>query len=1247
MNLRLEPYNNNSFPGEIPPIYFEQYPARGGCVDVSALRGKPEFSYAGVLLQWLQRGSETWLHCSGSSPDLAVLEKLYYEQQSMLFSEGRSTLALGFPILRIEENAKQVLSVPVFLWEVELTRHPEFFSEWALRSAGKQRARLNPFFSSLLLSFEGAVPERVEAFLQNTAAANLWLPALYELLSSWIPGLVVPIERERLVSHPFRFSSEAGQATYQLFSAGVLGFFPAFFPDSKSSPTTNANDKGFPNGIRTHRVFPLPADPSQQAVLDAVSRGKSLLEVSGGVGTGKTHTLVQLLLHALSNGKTVLVLSPSLSGLRNIQQYLNHEGVAGLHAVLPDLGIDSDDFLSLLSKRGNDSIDASKVGSETDWKKSSDGFHRLLDKLDRQYSAVRSKVFGAHAWPELLGLFLHSSQIAGKDRMDAALTIPGFVFDDKQYHNLRRVVLTGEVLYSGMKSQMRHLPHLSPDIFLTKPKSEARMWVDNGLDEYKQRAIELRRALGDFSRDYTDALLGVFQDGYIRIKDQLELVGFVFRSAELEFGGSWTNAANDSLYWKRFLGKRYAAMLESRAEVIREWGNLAELVGKSSLVHHGLPRVKLSRDISEIKQFCTVFERSLREWGEAIPRLAQDAAARLGAKTIQEELEMMGPWKDLERELSGLVEAMNGSGLFARAFEDVMLSLSRKGSFLDEIIGFIEGIIAEMSDFDAFFDWHRYWLGLSEDHQLVLQGLIRLRSSNWEQSFKSWFFYQALLTSGAADFPRQSPDFSSPAAYLEDLRQKYPGQIARVWRDIRTGGVKRTKRRFLSSREKGIFSAGTGINASWFDTHFDAITALVPALLLGPAAAEKLLPGLSQAFDLVLVDDSEAVPSGLKNILQSVGKQGVFFYGTTPLGAYAGEGEPMRLAICHRWPPGYMDLLVDSKTQISTEAVCSFDVHFVQVDGRFDPSRDVNETEAMQVVQILNDIEKTPQGSMPRVIIAALTKAQRNLIAAAIDRIKHSELPGVERIRQLEKSGLLVCAAGDLKGVQAEVLLISPTYGPVNIKGELPDELSGGNHGLLEDIQALSSRPGQKVYVLNSIPETLLDSDNLQESFSHSLSRGYLLHYLAYLRALHLKNSTDQGKVIASLRNYFGFSEKESKLEGSFADKLYDRIALGLSSWIPRERIIRDFHEAQFDFPLVVLGANPHSPKVAIQLDGYWSVAPCTNMEWELQRTVSITGYDYRIVATFSIYWLLDPDGACRRLAAAIGEIELDRRMSL
>ena len=1238
MNFRVEADNNNSFSRDFPPMYYEQYPARGGCVDVSALRGKPEFSYAGVLLQWLQRGSETWLPCSGSSPDLSAMEALYYEQQSMLFREGRSTLALGFPILRIVESPDQVLSVPVFLWEVKLNRHPEFFSEWVILSKGRKRARLNPFIAAWLRSFEGADIGRLAAFLQNGEAANLWLPALYELLSTWIPGLVVPVELERLVSHPFRFTSDAGQAANQLLSAGVLGFFPAFFAEEKSLPPSVAVDNGIPRFTHTHRVFPLPADPSQQAVLDFVGEGTGQLEVSGAVGTGKTHTLVQLLWHALSMGKKVLVLSPSVSGLREIQQYLSDERLADLYAVLTDLGVDGDYFLSLLTKRGNDSFDTSRMESEADWKRASDGFHRLLDKLDRQYAAVRTKVFGELSWPELLGLFLQSSQIAGKDRMDAELTIPGFVFDDKQYHDLRRVVLTGEVLYSGMNVQVRHLAHLSPDIFLTKHKSDARAWVAHGLEKYKGRAIELRRALGDFSRDYTDALLGDFQDGYIRIKDQLELVAFVFRSAEQEFGTSWENAVNDGLFWKRFLGKRYAAMQESKASVIREWGKLVELVGESSLAHHGLPRAKLSRDIPEIKQLSKSFARSLREWGETIPRLAQDAAARLGAKTIREELHLLDPWENLERELSDLVEAMNGSGLFARVFEDVMLSLSRKGAFLDEIIGFIEGIVSEMSDFEAFFDWHRFWLGLPEDHQVVLKGLIRLRSSNWEESFKSWFFYQALLASGAADFPRQPSDFSSLAGHLENLRQQYPVQIARVWRDIRADRVKRTKRRFLSSRDKGAFAAGTSMDGSWFDTHFEAITALAPVLLFGSAAAEKLLPGLKQSFDLVLVDDAEAVASGLLPLLKTVGKQGVFFYGTTPLAALPGAGESMRLAICHRWPPGCMDLLVDTQTQISTEGVRGFEVQFVQVDGRFDALAGANETEAMQVVQLLNGFEETPQRTMPRVIIAALTKAQRNLIAAAIDRIKYSNLPGVERIRQLERNGLLVCAASDLRGVQADVLVISATVGPINIKGELPDDLSGWSVSLLEDIQLLASRTGQKVFVLNSIPETLLYPENLSLSFSYGLSGAYLLHYLAYLRVLGGHGADAQGEVIASLRKYLGYPEMGGRVEGAYAERLYDRIASGLSLWIPRERIIRNFREAQFDFALVIHGADPSSPKVVIHLDGYWSEAAQTNMEWELQRTVSVSSYGYRIVSTFSIYWLLDPDGACRRLAAAIGE---------
>ena len=1234
MDRSVAEMNNNAFLRDFPQGYFAQNPVNGLWIDISALTGHQEFDNADFLLDWLQDESSQGLTCRGSTPDMITLEALFYEQRSIFFREGKNTLAIGFPILRISDFAEEPLSIPVFLWDLELKRHQEFFSAWLLCSGGRARARINPFLLRYLDRYLGvSAEEPLKGLLKNKAGKVSWVQSLYDLLSLWMPGITLQEEVSRLQYHPIRLAEQKGKGPYWLYAAAVAGAFPSVYinrelSESRVEKKINTN---------LHSVFPLLADPYQQEVLHRAGTGLASLEVFGGAGTGKTHTLAQLVLHALSNSRRVMVLASSISGLRDIQRYLLDYSLHDLQYLLLNVGADSAQFLQFLQHRPDSGSDTLKAGMDEQWKRLTDDYHRSLGKLDRLYAAVRTEILGELTWPQVLGMFLRSNVLAGKDRLDSQMMIPDMVFDEWHYHDLRRMVLTAEVLHAGLGGSSRHLSGLSPDIFLTRSKPDARKLVLSSMDSFRERAMDVRRAFGRFAHDYTDALLGFFQGWFVQIKDQLEVVELIGKNADTQFGVGWTAATDESLAWKRFFGVRNAAILATKKDMVREWGKLVQLVNESPMIHYGLAKIRPLKDISDIRRALESFSAALVQWKATLCRQAMEASSRLGTKTIQPEFQMSDRWQDLTQELSDFIGALNGSGLFTRNFEDVMLSLARKQAFLEEIIEFIEDIVAEMPNFDAFFDWHRFWLGLSDSARNIVQALIRLRSSNWEASYDSWFFYQALLGSAVADFPRQVPDLVTFQTYLEGLRKVYPMQIGRVWERIRTEEYKRTKRGFWGNREKN--SKGINVvDGEWFNANFDPITSRVPVLLMGPDAAEKLLPGLRHKFDLVLVDDAAYVPKGLLELAKASGKQWVFFSPVSPLSAMEQDRAAPQLSICHLWPPGCIDIFLDPHIQVSTEAISDFKVRFVQVGGRYDASTEVNEAEAAEVVQILNDIQETPQRTLPRVIIAALTKAQRNLIAAYIDRIKYRDLPGVEKIRQLERNGLLICTAGEMAGVDADVVLISGTYGPVSIKGDLPGVDSGAySTTLLEDLQVLSGRIRKEVVVLNSIPEEILDPAYIGQQAFQDNGLIYLLHYFAYLRALDAMDSAAQGTVIASLRKLKGYAEPVNQPRQDREGVLYDRIAEGLALFFPKERIVRGYREAQFYFPLVVLGESAEDAKSVVLLDGFWAEGSSSNMEWELLRTRSISGYNFKVTATFSIHWLLEPDVECQRLAAAIG----------
>ncbi len=679
-------------------------------------------------------------------------------------------------------------------------------------------------------------------------------------------------------------------------------------------------------------------------------------------------------------------------------------------------------------------------------------------------------------------------------------------------------------------------------------------------------------------------------------------------------------------------------MIKSRQWILEAWKTLQNSFEKSPLAFFGFSPLTYSTQVREIESQLHKFSRELFDWRYTIAVLTQDESNRLSAKTMRSELNMASRLESLDSSLESLLEDFNASGLFSRSFENIMLSVGRKLAFLEELMDFLEGIEAELPSFQSFFEWQRFWLELTEPTREIIMALIKSKAGNWDKTFNSWFYYHLLIETGSADFPESLPDFSAYVSLLEILRAQLPDQYRFIWGKEWNDLPKGKKRHFLQNRS--TFNGISAFSTAWFNENFDLITTLNPLLLLSPAAAMEVLPDLTNQFDYVLVDNARFMDKGLLQLLPDLAAQQVLFYDGLPSGAIGEFPEitgGFQLSVCHRWPPGCMDVLANPTVQIAENAVRHFQVKLFQVDGRYDENEKTNDAEAAVVLKLLNDIEETPSRTLPKVVIVALTKEQRNLILSYIDRIKRAELPGAEKIRQLERNGLLVCHPADLVGIHAHVLLISFTFGPVNIKGDLPARLEVINsEEALLSLHLLTGRALSDVYAVNSIPEQILEPTEVFESNASNRGLQYLIHYLKYLKALSISDGEGQGMLVKNLSKP-AFVAKQQLLSGSSeGGALYDWIANELGAFFPKECIHRDLRRAQFSFPLAVRMIENEESWVVILLDGFWSEEGFTDMEWEFERTRVFESYHFKPVLTFSIQWFLQPTQELGRLVAAI-----------
>ena len=112
---------------------------------------------------------------------------------------------------------------------------------------------------------------------------------------------------------------------------GVSRFIRAAEEQGRDGPPReNSNARG-PDEI----FFPLPANDAQRQIVERLTTNQGVL-VQGPPGTGKSHTIVNLICHALASGQRVLVTSHAVRALKVLQRMIREQApdLAPLSVVL-------------------------------------------------------------------------------------------------------------------------------------------------------------------------------------------------------------------------------------------------------------------------------------------------------------------------------------------------------------------------------------------------------------------------------------------------------------------------------------------------------------------------------------------------------------------------------------------------------------------------------------------------------------------------------------------------------------------------------------------------------------------------------------------------------------------------------------------------------------------------------------------------------------------------------------------------
>lgn len=1174
-------------------FYLEAFPFHTSILDACDLEAN-EREFAELAVKQLLAGAmETTFQSHSKSEE--KLHHLYFESRNWERTGGQRCAAFGFPLF-LERTGASVRLAPLFIWPVTLDPDLHRPNYWTIRSVPGKGPSLNPLLSSM--AQEGAPisepgwPEApgIEDIQKNGQLLAGLLGAGWP--ENWQTPFPIP---------PLEALSDLADQKAILPCMVIGAFKPAFFSTSGEDAWAVSEEPLLAGGDR-QPFETAQFSPFQATAWEIVQQSRTtLIEQKDQKAT--TDWVVELIFNALANGERTLVISDRLSRLSQLQSRLSNLGADWLTFLLKDPVQDAYLLAELMKARLNRE-DTGVSFPQDDYKVTLAKGLRHKEKLGRAYQSLKKELLGPYNWTELVGMYLKSSAIEGKELLSSQLTTQDLLFQYEEYEAFKEVIAKSIPLYNRINTLKHPLTNLHPSHFIQTEKTEALRNLEKLIQLHTGRLEGLNHEVLRQTDAYALKLNDHLEQGFLSLNARHNQIMDAFSDHRNKYGEIFEKGGSSGAKIKGIFNARSRQMATAREEITQSYLALARHHQDHNFFDFTFSSPGEARSMPRVIESLKRYGKALGEWRQRIRERVLEEIARLNRQTVYPEIGFQEPIAHLEERIDHTLADLNEALVYSEKMEANMLTLPKKQKFLDSILEKLETTSLNLRDFDAFYDWQRHWLQLTEPQQRVMRALIKVKPQNWTSAFESWYLHHCLNRHFSDDLPADDQALKDFHEAWTSLQAFLPRLVQKVWLERQQKAFKSWKRNHKQGYQAWLSKAKlSGRPKSWFDGNWDALQDLFPVWMMPDGLAASMHdPENCPELDWAIVwEHQEIEPSIWQSIAPRVkrwvvigDRQGKLFMELQDKG-----WAPLPLAPLAAGQVGELlqgnDGLPTPKTAITEVA---------PVNGLYDFSTHTNEAEAQEAVRLLNEIRPTQARTFPSVAILTFTVEQRDLIARYLLQIKQRNLQGSEKIRSLERNGLAVLYADEFPGTSFDHVILSATIGPVDVHGALPPDVSFFSSPVYERaVKALEESQARQKFLIHSFTEAHLSAPRMSP----------------FLR---LENPGE----------HYGQNAVQEGLVPEFNREIQALLQTYFDDW----RFLLFPSRPEIHAPVLLRREKGPSSRIVLIPDLFHANTPFTSYTWEWEVRTRLREDAYHLQPVWSSLFWKNPRQEARKLASRI-----------
>lgn len=1198
-------------------------------------------------------------------PSLArKVKHFYHEAKTYEQEHGGYPLRFGYPLV-IQQDPQALhkhLAAPLLLWEVRLRPHPTEADDWILERLPHAPIQINPLLDYHLrqqydlhlaeVLRDGLAQQQLTQLDVLKAANEISLKAGFTGHHNVIDATLIPsidtIQQLLSDGGGIVWSGIVGLIAPQ--GVGTLDVLDAMIPTDEAELDTEAPTQALTEApsLRDHDLSPLHHDPYQSAIVRSLSQ-HSRVAVRSAYGTGKTQAITGLSANLLANRRKVLVIGSKVAALQRIQNRMDRLGLGDLSFVVKD---PHHDKAALAEAIYQSSLSARKLPAyeEEEFQHLLNRTMRLRQQLDTAHGLFSTPLFEEAQWTELIGQFLANQRKAGKHLLNSHVQPQDYAFTPAEYHQLIAILLEAQPLYQALNTLKHPLRALSPSLFTDQAHEEAKAYTTQTLNQmlkavdgvYQQFAVQLTA--------YRSSIEAAFEQYYQLLKVKIAEVRADIADYQKQYGADFNEySVMRNLRMQLFgvFSKRLTNILRLKRDVKDKYNDIEGVFDHERYFAYSFPKVKGTLTFDKLSDNLNDFEQALEDWKKGTPTLIQQEIERLNTEHVNDKVDFKNKVTMLQESFKALIEQLNGHALLQKKFYSDAQHIAKQREYLEEVTETLENLQYNLRDFDAYYHWMHFWLGLSKPQQGIVKALILTKPDDWQAALKSWYFHHVIGLHASTDLLTDYAVVEEYTALHHQLKDFLPKKALKYWKLKQTQEVRRIKREskflfnafFGKSRQQFVSDLNVRV---LFDTEFELLTNMFPVLLMTPAVASQWLPMIEKYFDTVIIDDAAN--------LQIEEVAGALWRGQHHLviGDQLHIGKTMTASVLtYALQAGYQvyDLPLFHKT--IDQRLWDFKNHLfykgqlqilpskrnhypdlvkaVAVEGVYISVDHHNQEEAQQIMRLLNEVEPQKNGRFPSIGIVCMTKEQRNLIRDYIYQIKQQKIAGNERIAQLELGGLGVYYYRDIHHHQFDIAMVSTTFAP-DVSGHVHDRITSFDEWEgLDALNALVTIARQRLYVLSSL--TPDHRQTLQQRYADHAGVQTFLQFIAYTEAI-----DEEATLRQLLPSAYAAPHSTPTAQATFVQE----VATALKPYLEPGRLQTHVHIDALLIDLYIAPLYPDQPAIAFQCDADFWRYPLSDYAWEHTLKQQLQGMNIVYQPIWSAAFWREPEMAAKQLAATI-----------